>query len=271
MSLQLQQESASICPNGMELGRNNLSFHCDGINLISPCMSCRKLCFIFILSPRSPHVSSLCLSLSLFLSVFVSPSQSLTVSLSLSVSRSLNLSPSLSISLLYRLLSWRLQPYHMFFLCISPTPVAMCLVAFLFSSRLPLARAAQRFMIGRSLEWAGVEEGGAAPKTGVDIGEGLQTWQRHTHTWQHRAPENSLNDLFIFCNYLYSARPSTPFVFFFLFFCTGRGSPGQRLAQDRRCVLSPHFFLRLALTFLEREKCSFSSPLRLLCVLASRD
>lgn len=25
-------------------------------------------------------------------------------------------------------------------------------------------------MIGRSLEWAGVQEGGAAPKTGVDIG-----------------------------------------------------------------------------------------------------
>ncbi|CAM9525330.1 unnamed protein product [Ectocarpus fasciculatus] len=34
-------------------------------------------------------------------------------------------------------------------------------------------RAAQRFMIGRSLEWAGVEEGGAAPKTGVDIGCGV--------------------------------------------------------------------------------------------------
>lgn len=34
-----------------------------------------------------------------------------------------------------------------------------------------LIRAAQRFMIGRSLEWAGVQEGGAAPKTGVDIGE----------------------------------------------------------------------------------------------------
>ncbi|CAN0197832.1 unnamed protein product [Ectocarpus sp. 12 AP-2014] len=28
-------------------------------------------------------------------------------------------------------------------------------------------------MIGRSLEWAGVEEGGAAPKTGVDIGCGV--------------------------------------------------------------------------------------------------
>ncbi|CAN0033146.1 unnamed protein product [Pylaiella littoralis] len=34
-------------------------------------------------------------------------------------------------------------------------------------------RAAQRFMIGRSLEWAGVQEGSAAPKTGVDIGCGV--------------------------------------------------------------------------------------------------
>eukprot|EP00903_Cladosiphon_okamuranus_P010271 g9725.t1 len=34
-------------------------------------------------------------------------------------------------------------------------------------------RAAQRFMVGRSLEWAGVQEGGAAPKTGVDIGCGV--------------------------------------------------------------------------------------------------
>ncbi|CAN0447109.1 unnamed protein product, partial [Laminaria digitata] len=34
-------------------------------------------------------------------------------------------------------------------------------------------RAAQRFMVGRSLEWAGVEEGGGAPKTGVDIGCGV--------------------------------------------------------------------------------------------------
>ncbi|CAM9283500.1 unnamed protein product, partial [Hapterophycus canaliculatus] len=41
-------------------------------------------------------------------------------------------------------------------------------------------RAAQRFMIGRSLEWAGVQEGGAAPKTGVDIaGCGVGGSSRH--------------------------------------------------------------------------------------------
>lgn len=36
-------------------------------------------------------------------------------------------------------------------------------------------RAAQRFMINRALEWAGVEEGGNAPKTGVDIGKSFSS------------------------------------------------------------------------------------------------
>lgn len=34
-------------------------------------------------------------------------------------------------------------------------------------------RAAQAYMINRCLEWGGIEEGPNAPKTAVDIGEGL--------------------------------------------------------------------------------------------------
>lgn len=58
----------------------------------------------------------------------------------------------------------------------SLTPLAF--FAYLLAFRhlfLVVGRAAQRFMIGRSLEWAGVQEGAAAPKTGVDIGEPISS------------------------------------------------------------------------------------------------
>ena len=35
-------------------------------------------------------------------------------------------------------------------------------------------RAAQKFMVTRSLEWAGVQEGASAPKTGLDVGKPRQ-------------------------------------------------------------------------------------------------